>query len=247
MRLLVDIGNSRIKGGTETRGAIGPLPPCSWRKMSAPQAFARIFGPLQRPERVLVSNVAGNAIAMALNQWSEERWRVTPEFIAVRANCAGMHTCYERPAQLGVDRWLAALAGFAYARGAVCVVDAGTALTVDVVTASGEHRGGLIAPGLSLMARSLTQGTAQLALDQVQVIDRFATNTAHAISLGCREAMAGILLRVADRWRRELHEAPYWLATGGEAGVIKELSPFAIEVRPELVLRGLAIAADAEI
>lgn len=245
MRLLIDIGNSRIKGGTETRGVIGLLAPCEWRKISPPDALTKIFGAMPRPARVLVSNVAGNAIATALNQWCRERWDVTPEFAVVRTPWAGMRTLYDRPAQLGIDRWLAALAGFVQTRGAVCVVDAGTALTVDVVTAAGEHRGGLIAPGMSLMAHSLTQGTAQLALDQVQAVDRFATNTAHAISLGCREAMAGILVRVAERWQRELHETPRWIATGGEAGVIKELSPVPIEVVPDLVLRGLAIAADA--
>jgi len=245
MRLLIDIGNSRIKGGTETRGVIGLLTPCEWRKRPPSEAFTKIFSALQRPSQVLVSNVAGNAIATALNQWCQERWNMVPEFATVRASCAGMRTLYERPAQLGIDRWLAALAGFVYARGAVCVVDAGTALTVDVVTANGEHHGGLIAPGLSLMARSLTQGTAQLALDQVEAVDRFATNTAHAISLGCREAMAGILQRVAERWDHELHESPRWLATGGEAAVIKELSPVPIDVIPDLVLRGLAIAADA--
>ncbi len=245
MRLLIDIGNSRIKGGLESTGKIRLLAPYDWRQLSASEAFTRSFGALARPARVLVSNVAGNAIATALTQWTQERWALTPEFIAVQANCAGMHTCYERPAQLGIDRWLAALAGYTSVRGAVCVVDAGTALTVDVVTAGGEHRGGLIAPGLALMARSLTQGTAQLALDHVQVIDRFATNTAHAISLGCREAIAGILLRVAARWQRELHEVPRWLATGGEAEVLRELSPVPIEVLPDLVLRGLVIAADA--
>ncbi len=245
MRLLIDIGNSRIKAGLEDAGKIRLLAPCEWRKLSAADAFTHCFGALPRPARVLVSNVAGNAIATALTQWANERWALVPEFITVHTDCAGMHTCYERPAQLGIDRWLAALAGFAYARGAVCVVDAGTALTVDVVTAGGEHRGGLIAPGMTLMARSLTQGTAQLSLDQVQAIDRFATNTAQAISLGCREALAGILLRVAERWRRELFDTPRWLATGGEAEVIKELSPVAIEVLPDLVLRGLALAADA--
>jgi pantothenate kinase type III len=93
--------------------------------------------------------------------------------------------------------------------------------------------------------RSLTQGTAQLVLDEVQSIDRFATNTAQAISLGCRDALAGILLRVAERWRHELGETPRWIATGGEAPLIRELADFPIEVQPELVLRGLAIAADA--
>lgn len=245
MRLLIDIGNSRIKGGTERGAAIGLLTPCDWRRLPPAEAFTRIFGALPRPERVLVANVAGNAIATALARWCEERWTVAPEFVTVRAPCAGMRTCYERPAQLGIDRWLAALAGFQHARGAACVVDAGTALTVDVVTTAGEHRGGLIAPGLNLMVRSLTQGTAQLALDEVQSIDRFATNTAQAISLGCRDAIAGILLRVAERWQRELGETPRWIATGGEAMLIRELAGWPIEVMPELVLRGLAIAADA--
>ncbi len=245
MRLLIDIGNSRIKGGVEMRGAIRQLEPCDWRKLTPMEACLRVFGNVTKPERVLVSNVAGNAIANALTEWITQRWNVTPEFVAVRPVCAGMRTLYERPAQLGIDRWLAALAGYKRAQGAVCVVDAGTALTVDVVTANGEHRGGLIAPGLSLMARSLTQGTAQLSLDHVQTIDRFATNTAHAISLGCREAIAGILLRTAERWQHELHDSPTWYATGGEASVIKELSPVPITVVPDLVLAGIALAADA--
>ena len=136
------------------------------------------------------------------------------------------------------------MGGFRRARGAACVVDAGTALTVDVITQRGDHLGGLIAPGLSLMVGSLTQGTAQLALAQVEAIDRFATNTAGAISLGCREAIAGILARVGERWRHEIGEVPKWYATGGEAEVIKELSPFPVEVIPDLVLQGIAIVAE---
>ena len=57
------------------------------------------------------------------------------------------------------------------------MIDSGTAFTADVVNGEGEHLGGLIAPGLSLMARSLTQGTAHLNLDVVQRVDAIATNT----------------------------------------------------------------------
>ena len=245
--LLIDIGNSRIKGGIARIDGIRSLNPVAWRKVPPVEAFSKIFSYLARPERVLISNVAGNAIATALTQWLAEKWQVIPEFVTVTPQFAGMHTHYERPAQLGIDRWLAALAGFKRARGAACVIDAGTALTVDVVTAGGEHRGGLIAPGLSLMARSLTQGTAQLSLDQVEVVDRFATNTAAAISLGCREAVAGIIERVAARWQREIGERPTWYATGGEASVVTELCPFPIKEIPDLVLQGLAIVAEARV
>ena len=121
--LLIDIGNSRIKGGIARIDGIRSLNPVAWRKVSPVEAFNKIFSSLARPERVLISNVAGNAIATALTQWLAEKWQVIPEFVTVTPQFAGMHTHYERPAQLGIDRWLAALAGFKRARGAACVID----------------------------------------------------------------------------------------------------------------------------
>lgn len=242
--LLIDIGNSRIKAGIRHGKVIRQLKPCEWRKVNAHDAWSSVLGDLPRPERVVVSNVAGNAIATALNVWLKERWQVSAEFIAVRRELAGVRTLYDRPAQLGVDRWLAAIAGYHSAHGPACVIDAGTALTVDIVTAKGEHVGGMIAPGLGLMARSLTQGTAQLALDEVQSITDFATNTAGAISLGCREAIAGLIARVAQRWETDIRETPTWFATGGEAAVIMDLSPIALRAVPDLVLQGIAIVAE---
>lgn len=242
--LLIDIGNSRIKAGLCQRGGIHPLKPCDWRKAQPLDAWGSVLNGLVKPDRIVVSNVAGNAIATALNQWVDARWQLTPEFVKVRAECAGVRTKYDRPAQLGVDRWLAAIAGFHLAKGPCCVIDSGTALTVDIVTREGEHIGGLIAPGLNLMARSLTQGTAQLALDEVQSVDRFATNTAAAISLGCREAIAGLIARVAERLTKDHGGDFAWFVTGGEASAIAELSPLPLKPVTDLVLQGLAIVAE---
>jgi type III pantothenate kinase len=242
--LLIDIGNSRIKAGLHQRGGIHQLKPCEWRKVEAKDAWSSVLNGLMKPSRIMVSNVAGNAVATALNAWAQERWEVTPEFVTVRREHAGMRTRYDRPAQLGVDRWLAALAGFHLAKGPCCVIDSGTALTVDIVTAEADHIGGLIAPGLGLMARSLTQGTAQLSLDKVQTVDAFATNTAAAISLGCREAIAGLIHRVAERLKKDYGSDFTWYLTGGEAGAIAELAPFELKPVPDLVLQGLAIVAE---
>ncbi len=239
--LLIDIGNSRVKAGVLEGGRIHLQKPCEWRNAEAGGPWQALLGGLIRPTRMLVSNVAGNAIADTLTAWAQERWQLVPEFVTVQREFAGMTTRYDRPAQLGIDRWLAALAGFHLAQGAVCVIDSGTALTVDIVNAAGDHLGGLIAPGLGLMARSLTQGTAQLSLDVVHRVDHIATNTAAAISLGCREAVAGLIVRVAERVRRELEQEPLWVVTGGEAEMIRELSPVALRVVPDLVLQGIAI------
>ena len=242
--LLIDIGNSRIKAGQHQRGSIHQLKPCEWRKVEAKDAWSSVLNGLVKPARIVVSNVAGNAIATALNSWVKERWDLTPEFVTVRREHAGVRTRYDRPAQLGIDRWLAAIAGFHLAQGPCCVIDSGTALTVDIVTADAEHIGGLIAPGLGLMARSLTQGTAQLSLDQVHTVNAFATNTAAAISLGCREAIAGLVARTAERLAKDFTGDFTWYVTGGEAGAIAELSPIPLKPVPDLVLQGLAIVTE---
>ena len=244
MIVLIDIGNSRIKAGLLRGRGIHSLKPCEWRKVPPQSAWTAVLSGLTKPEGVYVSNVAGNAIATALNAWVKEHWDLAPQFVTVRRDCAGVRTQYDRPAQLGIDRWLAAIAGFHLAKGPACVIDAGTALTVDVVTAAGLHVGGMIVPGLGLMAKSLTQGTAQLALDEVQSINDFATNTAGAISFGCREAVAGLIARTAERWRETLKEDPVWYVTGGEADAIVDVSPVPLVKVADLVLQGIAIVED---
>lgn len=244
MRLLIDIGNSRIKAGVTQSGSITGLPSYAWRDGNFDAGCQQLFENLARPSRVIVANVAGSAIAARLTEFATARWQLAAEFAHVQVDFAGLRTHYGQPGQLGIDRWLAALAGFKLARGAVGVIDAGTAFTVDVVNSAGEHLGGWIAPGAGLMARSLTRGTAQLRIDALQPVERFATNTPAAISLGCREAIAGMLLRVAARWQREIGATPQWLVTGGEAGLVREVSPFPLLEVPDLVLQGLEIFAE---
>ena len=157
-----------------------------------------------------------------------------------------MRTAYRDPAQLGVDRWLAALAAFAAERSAVCVIDAGTALTVDIVDDSGLHLGGLIAPGPELMRESLVRGTAQLASGCIEQVNAFADNTADAISLGCGDATRGVLRGVAERLESRAPGERYrWYLTGGAAPLVAALLERQWIQVPDLVLRGLAVVAGA--
>ena len=76
--------------------------------------------------------------------------------------CLGLVSSYAEPERMGVDRWLAMLAAHADYEGALCVIDAGTAVTVDLVSAEGVHEGGYILPGADLMRRALSNETGRI-------------------------------------------------------------------------------------
>ncbi len=241
--LLVDIGNTRIKSAWCTDGRLSGWP-------SLPTRGDAVFagwpaGHLDAgPQRVLVSNVAGPGIAGQLAEFVHARWNIEAEFVRpVRERC-GLRTRYREPARLGVDRWLAALAAWHERAGAVCVIDIGTALTADIVTADGEHLGGLIAPGPELMRTSLTQGTAELECEAIATVAGFADNTTDAISLGCTLAVAGLLRQVRERLATQDGCADAaWYLTGGGAAPLLPLIDWPCEQVPDLVLRGLAVHA----
>ncbi|MDA0823285.1 MAG: type III pantothenate kinase [Proteobacteria bacterium] len=237
--LLIDAGNSRIKSAVYLNGMIdlyAPVPtesdllPVQWKDAETPTS-------------VFVSNVAGAEIAAKLTRWIDEAWAMTPTFVQVSRRAAGMTTQYDDPTKLGVDRWLAALAAYQLARRAVVVVDAGTAITLDVVSDSGVHLGGSIAPGLELMVDSLTRNTARLRLDSIEHTQGIATNTACAISNGCIDAVVGGIERAARAIATSLDGTPDWVITGGGATEIMKHCHIEFRLVPDLVLQGLMFAA----
>lgn len=239
--LLVDIGNTNIKSGM-----------CSDGEIQAHKDFSTVCGDLaevfeqnwlsdgERPERVLVSNVSDVAIVDALATFSAIHFNVDIEVIRPFKSYKGMTTQYDDPHRLGVDRWLVSLAAWLKSSGDVCVVDVGTALTVDIVTSQGVHLGGLIAPGPSLMKASLLSGTADLECDSFVQVEHFATNTADAISLGCLSSFGGVFNEVETRLQGlGLHDVNWYLTGGGAEAVVAQMrAPFTLV--PELVLEGLA-------
>ena len=240
--LLVDIGNTRVKAALVDGGGVRLLPAGATRGADPFCEWAASI--TTRPARLLIANVAGAEVATHLVRYARDRWQLDAEFAVPCRSRAGMTTRYGTPEKLGVDRWLAALAAYHEERGAVCVVDVGTALTVDVVTAQGSHLGGLIAPGPDLMRTSLTRGTAQLESEDLTVVQGFADNTRDAISLGCTDAIGGLLQRVAARLGWVAPRQTFrWYLTGGAAPLVEALLPEPAVHLPDLVLRGLAVLA----
>lgn len=194
MILCVDSGNTRLKWGLRDGDSWLALGACLHAEHGD---FAAAVAALPAPERVVVANVAGAAVAQAIEQ-TLAAWRERLVFVRSGARAGGVVNGYEQPGRLGVDRWCALVGARGYSRAACLVVGAGTATTVDTLDAAGTFRGGLILPGFDLMRRALAGQTAGLPLAAGEH-RAWPRCTDDAIYSGCLEAQAGAIERAYAR------------------------------------------------
>ena len=240
--LLVDIGNSRIKWASFEDGRLGAL---AAEEISAwTEADWRAVLERTRATRVVAAAVGSPAAREVLTAASRQAIGRAPEFIVSTAEAAGVRNGYSNPAQLGVDRWLAVIGAFHRHKYACCVVDAGTALTVDAVDGTGAHSGGFIVPGPRLMVDTLLTRTSDLAdrwtWDRAPDPASFPTNTRDAIEHGCLIALAGLIDVASKNLAARVGQAPRLVVTGGAADLLLPWLRQPVELVPDLVLQGLA-------
>lgn len=253
--LLIDAGNTRIKWAVLRDGRLGAQQAVATSDTGAlASAIAR--GP--RLDRVVAASVAGAKAEGLLRAALRRAGAPEPEFLHSSAEAAGVRNGYRHAARLGDDRWIGAVAAWHLAGcyRAVCAVSIGTALTIDVVDCDGRHRGGLIAPGPTLMLQSLLRDTAGIA-PRARASGRtrrtstaaeprlpmLADDTGTAIELGCLCAAAALVDRTITDVTRTLRGRPVVFLTGGGADAVAPLLRSACKHREDLVLRGLAILA----
>jgi len=240
--LLIDAGNTRIKwavvGPDAALGAWEAADAAPHAELNAMASNWRAAG----VTRAVISNVAGPEararIAAALPEGIEVEW------FASTLTRARLQNGYRNPGQLGCDRFAAAIGARALAPGEdVIVATCGTATTVDAVTKDGSFIGGMILPGLVLMATSLARNTAQLP--QVQpgaaAPPLFGDNTDDAIVSGILSAQAGAIERACAA-----HAATSCIVSGGAAPYIAPALKCAHRVVDNIVLVGLHAAASID-
>ncbi len=240
--MMVDMGNSAIKWAVFEAGQLFPMQRMSYQKCTLDHLLTQIWGTLKAPSvGVWVSNVAGPQKAEHLTHWVKHHWNVPIRFVETSEYAYGIKNAYDNPKQLGIDRWLALIGAYHVQEGALCVVDCGTAITVDVLSAKGHHQGGLIIPGLTTMYNALLSDT--YALDKMGYQcheDTFlAYDTESGITLGTRYAIIGLLEYVMN----QLEHKTRLILTGGSTPVIASLLHIPYQHIPELVLLGLKTVA----
>ncbi len=244
MKLLIDIGNTRIKWACQQDQRLTMSNAVVHRdRLNLSALMNQFWLNFQAPETILISNVAGEKLGNLITDWSIAKWGITPTFVAEKSNTFGITSnyCLE---SLGIDRWMALLALNNRFDLPAIVVDCGTAITADALTEQGIHLGGLIMPGLTIMRDALQQRTEALPAISDAHAGLIGHNTVQAISSGLINAVCGMIDRFILNIEQRGHYSPNIILTGGDARDVAGQLGRAALIEPDLVLMGLQVVAD---
>lgn len=240
MRLAFDIGNSAVKGGIFTDAELESTFRCTHAIEELSAALdATIAGrPVEWAGLASVVPASTREVIALLEE------RAIPAITIGHDVQLPFRMGYRTPETLGADRIAAAAAAWlGYGAGAdrdVLALDAGTAVTCELVDRYAVYRGGTIAPGPVLMQRALNRATAQLPEVPLEVPDSVVgRSTIEAIQAGTifgfLESVRGLLRRI----RADLGAKPYVVATGGWSKMLREELEEIDVLEPHLVLQGV--------
>jgi len=240
--LLLDVGNSSVKWATQTNG--------QFRRGSCFRHDSEIFAHAAEqawgsfePTRVVVANVAGERMEQLISGWMKGKWGIAPEYLQASAMICGVKNAYAEPGKLGIDRWAAMIEAHHLYKGPVCIIDCGSAITIDALAADGGHLGGLIMPGIELQQGALVSNTADINGFSGEVDNRtslLASETGEAVVYGTLYMITAAIDRVIADVSAECGEPLKTMITGGDAERILPLLTQQVQHEADLVLKGVA-------
>ncbi len=246
MILLIDVGNTRLKwaylsGGRLTGHGAADCLGASWA-----EGLEAAWSGVVPPHRVLGVSVAPRARREGVEAIASRLWCRAPEWVEPVGQGWGVTNAYAEPARLGADRWAALIGARRCAPQGACILDVGTAITVDGLDAEGHHLGGAIFPGRELVLRTLSQGTGGIEMQGAfHTAELPGRSTEAAVYGGARYGLAAAARALVEQVCSACPPAAARLATGGGGGWLLPGLPGPWQERPALVLEGLAAVAEA--
>jgi len=241
--LLIDHGNSRIKWALSGAGTWSRGEPIGYR--SDETDFSALES-IEAPQSILVSNSAGPQALACLEDFCESQWRLKPRILRARSAQCGVTSSYVEPESLGSDRWLALIAAHQLYKGPLAVIDCGTAITCDALSAEGVFLGGVISAGPEAATQALLSKAAHLDLDEMRYTGVFNTDTSSAVSSGSLVFTIGGVEKALTEFQSKLGNGFRVLMTGGWAETLTPLLSIDATVYPDLVLQGIQVVAGQE-
>jgi len=248
MLLVIDVGNTNtvlgVFDGQELRA--------QWRLSTSRDQTADEYGILTRNLFTLdgiqshqITGIMIASVVPTLNSLLEEMagkyFHLKPLFLGPGTR-TGMAIHYDNPQEVGADRIADGVAAFEKYGGPCIVVDFGTAITFDVVSATGEYLGGVIAPGIGISAQALFEHAARLPRVEIREPQRLiGTNTVASMQAGLFYGAVGLVDGILDRLIATLGNKAKIVATGGQAELIAGASKYRPPVDSSLTLEGLRI------
>ena len=240
--LVIDLGNTRWKLARCDAGEIAQVADGEYGDQSGLREQLAVYA--GKVDAAWVASVQDEDISAQIERMIAEVLAIPVNQIRSTDPMPNLVSGYQKPEQLGIDRLMAMVAARALTDSAFCVVDAGTAVTIDFVDADGQHLGGFILPGSRLFRDCLLANTS---IPRDSLIDEGATlgrDTPTAVALGGRYAVAGIVERFVSGSGALFGKQPVELITGGgDIDRYLPMMPLVCTRLDDLVLRGLAVVA----
>ena len=246
--LVIDAGNTNTVQGLYK----GPSLRALWRLATNREQTADEYGILIHNlfawEKLPVSDIQGIMIASVvpplnyvLAEMAKKYFKMEPLFLGPGTR-TGMAILVETPQEVGADRIADAVAAYEKYGGPCIVVDLGTAITFDCISAKGEYLGGVIMPGIGIAAEALFQRTAKLPRVEIREPDRvISTNTINSIQSGLFYGAVDAIDGMLDRLCAVMGKQTKVIATGGQAPLVAGASKYKPPIDSSLTLDGLRI------
>ena len=242
--VVLNLGNSRLTVGSFTAGEPGPVvrvpnaDPSAWV-----EPIAEAWNLIERRDNAAIVAAGVNPpLAKALEDAVQEAADRRVVWVGKDLELP-IKVLTEHPEQTGVDRVLNVAAAYEQIGNACVVVDAGTAVTVDVCNEQGEFLGGAIAPGVKMQLDALHGGTAQLPEVRFAApAGPFGDTTEEAMLHGVYHGVRGMVKELAEHYAVQLGRWPEIIATGGDAKLLFDGWELIHAISPDLTLYGIALA-----
>ncbi len=254
MLLVVDVGNTQTHFGTfHGDELLEHWRFATVRESTADELGARLRALLELRGVGLAdldASIVSSTVPQLGPEWSAmaERYLNHRMLVVGPGIRTGMALRYDNPREIGADRLVNAVAGYAKVGGACIVVDFGTAITYDPVSARGEYLGGIITPGVEISLEALTSRAAKLPrIDIGPPRSLIGKTTVDAIRSGIVYGFAGQVDGIIKRLRGELGATTPTIATGGLAEHVVPFTDCIDHVDDLLTLKGLRLVYERNI
>ena len=237
--ILLDCGNSSLKAQQRTAGKLqasfstrysGDWSARLQRWMrDSPAKHCYLASVLDAGRQRLLENCLQNRFGGALTRFRSA------------ARAGGVSSAYPQPDRLGVDRWLALIGAHSLVAGDCMIIDAGSAITLDLLRADGTHLGGAILPGINTSMERFRQIFGYIDFDDpaIRSNDQPASSTEAAIQIDYPHRSLDRLRDLVTTWNQHFDQNPALLLCGGDAPRVQAELGLPARIVPDLVFLGI--------
>jgi len=238
--ILLDCGNSQLKAQWHQAGQVQASYSCAYKRDWA-QRLSRWLQELPAKHCYLASVLDMNREAQ-LEQCLKQKFdRAVTRFVSM-PQALGVTNAYREPERLGVDRWLALIAASELVRGDVFIIDAGSAMTLDLMRADGKHLGGAILPGINTSLDAFKRIFEHIDFDDPAIAETTepGCSTEEAIHINYTHSSIELLPGLVNRWTSYFENEATILLAGGDAVEVQSVLQKPARIVPDLVFLGMA-------